>query len=283
MTDNRVYRTRSLGIPASGLADQYADGTAAQLWNLYIGDTAERTKYYREFVVGQLRAAKCRSVLDVACGTGIDSIMLLEEGFSLSSVDLSDKMLKFALKTRWERRKEPAFDQWLIEEGNWMTLPEELDGVGTFDSVICLGNSFAHLPLIDGIDSHRIAIRNFCEMLKPGGVMLIDHRNFDEILKHGHAPSKNIYYNSEHINDIKTSVVLQEGDPILVTLDYVMSSNNKDNQFRLSYYPHQVHKFGNILKECFGDGSKYSVYGDFKPEGEISTPGFYIHVIQKPF
>ncbi len=38
--------------------------------------------------------------------------MLVEEGFSLVSVDASDKMLKYALKSRWERRKEPAFDQW---------------------------------------------------------------------------------------------------------------------------------------------------------------------------
>lgn len=38
--------------------------------------------------------------------------MLVEEGFNLVSVDASDKMLKYALKARWDRRKEPAFDQW---------------------------------------------------------------------------------------------------------------------------------------------------------------------------
>lgn len=38
--------------------------------------------------------------------------MLVEEGFNMVSVDASDKMLKYALKARWERRKEPAFDQW---------------------------------------------------------------------------------------------------------------------------------------------------------------------------
>ena len=47
MTDNRIYRTRSLGIPAAGLKDQYADGTAAQLWEVYIGDTTDRTDKYR--------------------------------------------------------------------------------------------------------------------------------------------------------------------------------------------------------------------------------------------
>ena len=38
--------------------------------------------------------------------------MLLQEGFQVTSCDASDKMLKYALKTRWERRKEDAFDKW---------------------------------------------------------------------------------------------------------------------------------------------------------------------------
>ena len=41
--------------------------------------------------------------------------MLLEEGFKVTSIDASDKMLKYALKTRWDRRKEEAFDQWGIK------------------------------------------------------------------------------------------------------------------------------------------------------------------------
>ena len=38
--------------------------------------------------------------------------MLLEEGFQVTSIDASDKMLKYALKKRWDRRKEDAFDKW---------------------------------------------------------------------------------------------------------------------------------------------------------------------------
>lgn len=38
--------------------------------------------------------------------------MLVEEGFSVTSVDASDKMLKYALKERWNRRKEDPFDHW---------------------------------------------------------------------------------------------------------------------------------------------------------------------------
>jgi glycine N-methyltransferase len=44
--------------------------------------------------------------------SSVDSILFLENGFKLMSFDASDKMLKYALKTRWERRKEAAFDNW---------------------------------------------------------------------------------------------------------------------------------------------------------------------------
>ena len=42
----------------------------------------------------------------------IDSVMLVEEGFQVVSTDASDKMLKYALRQRWKRRKEPDFDNW---------------------------------------------------------------------------------------------------------------------------------------------------------------------------
>ena len=42
----------------------------------------------------------------------VDSVMLLEEGFEVQSADISDKMLKQAYQTRWNRRREGIFDRW---------------------------------------------------------------------------------------------------------------------------------------------------------------------------
>lgn len=39
-------------------------------------------------------------------------MMLVDEGFKVVSVDASDKMLKYALKARWEKRKERNYDEW---------------------------------------------------------------------------------------------------------------------------------------------------------------------------
>jgi len=221
---------RSNGISAEGVRDQYADGKAAKVWEIFIGDTKSRTKNYCDFLLNALREKKCHRILDVACGTGVDSIMLVEEGFEVVSCDASDKMLKYALKERWERRKERNFDNWIIEEANWLTLYEDIKGQvrGGFDAVICLGNSFAHMA--DNFGDQREqkqAIKNFEKCLKPGGILFIDHRNYDAMMTGINAPSKSIYYNSQHTSDIKTSVLFEGGKPKQVLLDYLIQAGDE--------------------------------------------------------
>ncbi|KAF5277914.1 hypothetical protein FQA39_LY06066 [Lamprigera yunnana] len=107
-----TIRTRSLGTASEGIKDQYADGKAAKVWEKFIGQRTTRNAVYRKYVLNLLKSKGCKRILDVACGTGVDSVMLVEEGYEVVSIDASDKMLKYALKTRWNRRKEPLFDNW---------------------------------------------------------------------------------------------------------------------------------------------------------------------------
>ncbi|GBP03225.1 Glycine N-methyltransferase [Eumeta japonica] len=146
--------------------------------------------------------------------------MLVDEGFKVVSVDASDKMLKHALKARWEKRKDPRYDEWgaygdhraqskcmgridkahlIIEEANWETLYDDVQHFqpgAQFDAVLCLGNSFAHLLDEFGDQREQLeALRNFALCLKPGGLLIIDHRNYDSIIDSGATPGKSIYYN----------------------------------------------------------------------------------------
>ncbi len=77
MVDN-IYRTRSLGTAAEGLRDQYADGKAARVWEVYIGDKSSRTENYRNFITALLRERNCKTVLDLACGTGYEKNLFCE-------------------------------------------------------------------------------------------------------------------------------------------------------------------------------------------------------------
>ncbi|XP_014676082.1 PREDICTED: glycine N-methyltransferase-like [Priapulus caudatus] len=312
-----IYRTRSLGVASEGLPDQYADGKAARVWEFYIGQKTSRTENYKNFLCSSLRDKGCKDILDVACGTGVDSILLLEEGFHVKSVDASDKMLKYALRERWRRRQEPAFDNWEIEEANWLTLCDDINkprGQDGYDAVICLGNSFAHLLDFDGdLANHKLAITNMANLLKPGGVLMIDHRNYDYILDSGKSPAKNIYYNSQYTSDISTSLLYVNGKPNIVTLDYTMDLSelikqqeqdenwftanysllkNKRfegppvNRFRLSYYPHRLDAFKQLLSDSFDGKCHQTVFGDFQPLDSFTykgddAPAFYIHIVQK--
>lgn len=302
-----VYRTRSLGVAAEGIPDQYADGKAARVWEVYIGSKQSRTDQYRKWIVSLLHDRGCKNILDVACGTGVDSMLLLEQGFNVTSTDASDKMLKYALKERWIRRREAPFDKWIIEEGNWLTLVEDLAHVkgipnNGFDAVICLGNSFAHMPDFAGdLSNQKSALKNFMHLVKPGGILVIDHRNYDEILATGLVPAKNVYYNSQHIKSIKCSNLYVNGKPTMVTMDYILevpplqheqlkassmkeeeqSCQHMEHHFRLSYYPHRLQEFTVLLQEIFGKNAQHAIFGDFKPLGKIEAPAYYIHVIQK--
>ncbi|XP_043916210.1 glycine N-methyltransferase [Protopterus annectens] len=286
-----IYRTRSLGIGAVGLPDQYADGKAAKIWQLYIGDTKSRTDEYRNWLVKLLQTNGCKRILDVACGNGVDSIMLLEEGFDVTSTDASDKMLKHALKERWNRRKEAIFDKWVIEEANWLTLPDDLEKPGDgFDAVICLGNSFPHLPDFKGDQSdQKLALKNIASMVKPGGILIIDHRNYDHILATGQAPTgKNIYYKGDLTKDITTSVLWVNSKPHMVTLDYTLEAPVSEDvdgvsKFRLSYYPHLREAFSELLNQAFFGKCEQQVYGDFKAftPGQEYVPCYFIHVVRK--
>jgi glycine N-methyltransferase len=309
-----ICLTRSNGVAAEGIPDQYADGKAARVWEAYIGGKQNRTDQYRHWIVDQLRQHNVRRVLDVACGTGVDSIMLVEEGFDVLSTDASDKMLKYALKERWQRRKLPIFDRWVIEEANWLTISQDIKriyasdpdkdkdgkqpGPQLFDAIICLGNSFAHLPDFSGtLANQRQAIGNFKSLLKPGGILVIDHRNYDEILSSGQVPAKNVYYNSSHILGIKCSTLYVDGRPTVVTMDYNMDlvgmlkeqgeevaqagDGDGEHRFRLSYYPHRLAEFTGLLKDVFGSGAPHQVFGDFKALGEIDVPAYYLHIIER--
>ncbi|CAK9297377.1 unnamed protein product [Gordionus sp. m RMFG-2023] len=287
--------------------DQY-EGEVSKFWDLYIGSRTERVKNYSDTLVTTLRQKGYHRILDVACGNGIDSIMLLENGFDVVSIDASDKMLKPALKTRWSRRKENAFDNWAIEEANWLTLKDDLENLGyetNFDAVICLGNSFAHLPdLGNHQEEQRTALKNFRDVLRPGGSLIIDHRNYDYILKSGKCPCRNIYYNSKNIKDITTSLLYVNFIPKMIALDYDLEipkpgkgQNGEQNliSFRLTYYPHLLRAFTKLLQDTFGENAKYEVSSDFNKqimadqlEGkdpsfnpETNDTAFYIHSIEK--
>merc|ERR1712002_541657 len=144
-----------------------------------------------------------------------------------------------------------------------------------------MGNSFPHLlDDIGDLSLQRRCIQNFHGMLKPSGTLIIDHRNYDYILKHGISPKKNIYYNSQHIDKISTRIIYENQEPRQIVLNYKMDVE-EDGDFTLSYHPYTLEKFSNLITSVFYEKTNYTIYADFKPMAEEPDPAFYIHVIDK--
>lgn len=57
--------------------------------------------------------------------------------------------------------------------------------------------------------------------------------------------------------------------------------NNENNEFCLSYYPHKLNVFSQMIWDCFGLRMVHSICGDFKQLNENNNPAFYIHIAEK--
>jgi glycine/sarcosine N-methyltransferase len=116
------------------------------------------------------------SVLDAACGTGMHAIRLAQQGYLTAGADLSNKMVEKA-----QLNADRADLEILYKTAGFMHLQEtfsEEKGY-PFDALICLGNSLPHLTSEADI---RNALQDFGACLKPGGLLILQNRNFDAVL-----------------------------------------------------------------------------------------------------
>jgi glycine/sarcosine N-methyltransferase len=127
------------------------------------------------FIEGQLQAVGARRVLDAACGTGMHALELARRGYEVLGADLSAGMIDRARGNAVNAGVDVRF-----EVAGFGELSARV-GAG-FDAVLCLGNSLPHL-----LTSADLAagLADFAACLRPGGLLLIQNRNFDAVLSHG--------------------------------------------------------------------------------------------------
>lgn len=112
-------------------------------------------------------------ILDAACGTGQHAITLARRGYRVSAADLSAPMIEQAVVNAHAAKVEVNF-----RPAGFGTLAHAF-GKNSFDALLCLGNSLPHL--LTPADLHN-ALADFADCLRPGGLLLIQNRNFDAVL-----------------------------------------------------------------------------------------------------
>jgi ubiquinone/menaquinone biosynthesis C-methylase UbiE len=111
------------------------------------------------------------TVLDAACGTGINAAALARRGLNVWAADASDAMVQSAAdRFRREQLTIP------LVRCLGADLPAAIDE--RFDVVLCIGNSLVHAIGRDAMVQALIGLRR---MARPGGHVVIDSRNWEKL------------------------------------------------------------------------------------------------------
>jgi glycine/sarcosine N-methyltransferase len=114
-----------------------------------------------------------RRVLDAACGTGMHVIAFTRAGRDCTGADLSPVMVEKARQNARDAGVAARF-----EVAGFGGLVSSIGG--HFDAVTCIGNSLPHL--LDD-ESLRACLADFAALLVPGGILVIQNRNYDRLLR----------------------------------------------------------------------------------------------------
>ena len=136
-------------------------------------DWQSRLSIELPFILEKLRESNSRCVLDAATGTGMHAIALAQLGFNASGADISRGMIERAYMNARSAGVQTRFE--IVGFG---ALTNTF-GVASFEAVLCLGNSLPHLLSRPDLD---MALVDFAACLKPGGMLLIQNRNFDAVI-----------------------------------------------------------------------------------------------------
>lgn len=123
------------------------------------------------------------SVLDAACGTGMHAIALGQQGYPVAGADISAGMIerardnakKAGLQVRFETAGFGALARSFPGGPGWNQSKTAL-----FNAILCLGNSLPHVLTEKGLAA---ALLDFAACLHPGGLLLVQNRNFDAVLR----------------------------------------------------------------------------------------------------
>jgi len=117
------------------------------------------------------RVDPASTVLDAACGTGIDAAALARRGFGVQATDASQAMIEVAAARFAAEGLNVPHQRCL-----WAELPSAISE--RFEVVLCTGNALVHATGRDAMVEALTALR---EMTRPGGHVVIDSRNWEKL------------------------------------------------------------------------------------------------------
>jgi SAM-dependent methyltransferase len=124
------------------------------------------------FLQRTLDRHRARTILDTACGTGWHAIALAQKEYQPAGCDASPQMIEQARANAAKAQVNVRFEVADFSRLNHFT--------GTFDAVLCLGNSLPHLLSQEALVE---AVRQMHGKLEKGGVLILHNLNYDMRMK----------------------------------------------------------------------------------------------------
>ncbi len=205
-----------------------------------------------------LREHGCERVLDAATGTGYHAVTLAQAGFDVVAADGAETML-----AKTEQNMHEYGCKFATYLADWRQLDEQVPG--RFDALLCLGNAFTHLY---AEEDRRRAMQQFYDILDPGGLVLVDQRNYDMFLERGFQSKHQYYYVGEGVN----------ASPEEISEEIV--------RFRYEFPDGAVHHLGlypirteDLTAQMVDSGFRdVQRYGDFDLDYDPMDADFIVHV-----
>lgn len=152
----------------------YYDAMAAN-YHLFYRDWHAAVKRDGVFLHELFLNQHVTTVLDASCGTGTQSLGLVQYGYQVTGIDPSSKAIEQARQYALTFGVE---ENTTFQRGSFLSLPNNL--VNAYDAVISQGNSLPHLL---GDAELEQAIANMFQVLRPDGFLVIGIRDFDTLLE----------------------------------------------------------------------------------------------------
>lgn len=234
--------------------DQYGQGFAAR-WDELV-DWQRRLEVEGDFLDRVVAGSSPgRALFDIACGTGFHAAHFSRSGYCVDASDGSAEMVE-----RARANLAAAGTGIRVEQLSW----DELRPLSAprYDAVICLGSSMPHA----GAVQRRALLRRVHDLLAVGGVLLVDHRNFDYIVEHQQMPPGRSVY----AGNVEVSLVAS--DRATTSFGYRYA----DGFFRTLTV--ESLRFDQVREELRAAGfGRIDSFGDQRLRDSADDSGFFLH------
>jgi SAM-dependent methyltransferase len=157
-----------VGVMASEVLNHY-ETLLGPVYSWSLGNFNDRVAASAQLFKEELGDGNGAKALDLGCGTGVQTLALIERGFRVTGVDFSRAMLDEYTK------RTAAFDVCSLQEdlANFSVTP-------AFKAVVCFGDTVSHLQSWQAVSD--MFSRTY-KALVPGGVFLLATRDHTRIYR----------------------------------------------------------------------------------------------------